>query len=143
MANRRLISTLILRVATMELNQPVYQGQDFVNWRIDVENSIHSFNEMPYEFNDPRTLPSNISTADWLAYDASSGDPVTVWLTRLNFTPVEQKNYREGNVINWYDKMFQNAMQQNYTLSVSGGTDKFNYYWSGGYLQNKGNSGWR
>jgi len=127
-----------LAVATMEVNQPVYQGQDFVKWRVDVENSIHGFNEKPYQFNDPRTLPSNISINDWLAYDASSGDPVNVWLTRLNFQPVEQKNYLAGRTINWYDMMFQNALQQNYTLSVAGGTDKFSYYWSGGYLNNKG-----
>lgn len=127
-----------LAIATMEVNQPVYQGQDFINWRVDVEKSIHSFNEKPYQFDDPRTLPSNISIDDWLAYDASSGDPVTVWLTRLNLQPVEQKNYLAGKSINWYDMMFQNALQQNYTLSVSGGTDKFSYYWSGGYLNNKG-----
>ncbi len=125
-------------VATMAVNQPVYQGQDFVNWRIDVENSIHSFNQKPYQFDDPRTLPSNISIADWLAYDASSGDPVDVWLNRLNFQPVEKKNYLDGRAINWYDMMFQDAFQQNYTLSVSGGSDKFSYYWSGGYLKNKG-----
>jgi TonB-linked SusC/RagA family outer membrane protein len=127
-----------LAIATMSVNQPVYQGQDFVNWRVDVQKSIHGFNEKPYEFDDPRTLPSNISVDDWLAYDASSGDPVSVWLTRLNFQPVEQKNYLAGHAINWYDMMFQNALQQNYTLSVSGGTDKFSYYWSGGYLNNKG-----
>ncbi|RNI33514.1 SusC/RagA family TonB-linked outer membrane protein [Hanamia caeni] len=127
-----------LAIATMEINQPVYQGQDFVNWRVDVQKSIHGFNEKPYQFDDPRTLPSNISIDDWLAYDASSGDPVSVWLTRLNFQPVEQKNYLAGHAINWYDMMFQNALQQNYTLSVSGGTDKFSYYWSGGYLNNKG-----
>ncbi|MEO7049325.1 MAG: TonB-dependent receptor plug domain-containing protein, partial [Ferruginibacter sp.] len=127
-----------LALATMELNQPVYQGQDFVNWRVDVENSIHSFNQKPYQFNDPRTLPSSVSTADWLAYDNSKGDPVGVWLTRLNFQPVEQKNYLAGNTVNWYNMMFQNGLQQNYTLSVSGGSDKFNYYWSGGYLNNKG-----
>ncbi|MFT4155838.1 SusC/RagA family TonB-linked outer membrane protein [Parafilimonas sp.] len=127
-----------LALATMGVNQPVYQGQDFVNWRVDVENSIHSFNEEPYQFNDPRTLPSDISVDDWLAYDASSGDPVTVWLTRLNFQAVEQKNYLAGTPTNWYNMMFQNALQQNYTLSVSGGSDKFNYYWSGGYLNNKG-----
>ncbi|MGN6343224.1 MAG: SusC/RagA family TonB-linked outer membrane protein [Ginsengibacter sp.] len=127
-----------LAIATMSVNQPVYQGQDFVNWRVDVQKSIHGFNQKPYEFDDPRTLPSNISIDDWLAYDASSGDPVSVWLTRLNFQPVEQKNYLAGHAINWYDMMFQNALQQNYTLSVSGGTDKFSYYWSGGYLNNKG-----
>jgi len=127
-----------LGVATMAINQPVYQGNDFVNWRVDVENSIHSFNQKPYEFNDPRTLPPDIPIDDWLAYDNSSGDPVDVWLTRLNFQPVEQKNYKAGNVINWYDMMFQNAFQHNYTLSVAGGSDKFSYYWSGGYLDNKG-----
>jgi TonB-linked SusC/RagA family outer membrane protein len=127
-----------LALATMEVNQPVYQGEDFVNWRVDVENSIHGFNQQPYQFNDPRTLPSDVSIDDWLAYDASSGDPVNVWLTRLNFQPVEQKNYLAGNSINWYDMMFHNALQQNYTLSVSGGSDKLNYYWSGGYLNNKG-----
>ena len=74
-----------LAVATMDVNQPVYQGQDFVNWRVDVQNSIHGFKEKPFQFNDPRTLPSNISINDWLAYDASSGDPVNVWLTRINF----------------------------------------------------------
>jgi TonB-linked SusC/RagA family outer membrane protein len=127
-----------LGVATMSVNQPVYTGADFVKWRVDVENSIHGFKEKPYAFNDPRTLPSNISINDWLAYDNSSGDPVNVWLTRLNFQPVEQKNYKAGNVIDWYDMMFQKAFQENYTLSVAGGTDKFSYYWSGGYLSNKG-----
>ena len=127
-----------LGLATMSVNQPVYKGEDFIKWRIDVENSIHGFNEKPYEFNDPRTLPSNISIDDWLAYDNSSGDPVDVWLTRLNFQPVEQKNYKAGNVIDWYDMMFQKAFQENYTISVAGGTDKFSYYWSGGYLNNKG-----
>ncbi len=124
--------------ATMSVNQPVYQGQDFVNWRVDVQNSIHGFNQKPFQFNDPRTLPSNISIDDWLAYDNSTGDPVDVWLNRINFQTVEKNNYLAGRTINWYDMMFQNAFQQNYTLSVSGGSDKFSYYWSGGYLNNKG-----
>lgn len=125
-------------IATMEVNQPVYQGEDFVNWRTDVENSIHGFKQQPYQFNDPRKLPSDISLDDWMAYDASSGDPVTVWLTRLNFKPVEIENYKQGKTIDWYDMIFRNALQQNYTISLSGASDKFNYYWSGGYLHNEG-----
>lgn len=127
-----------IAIATMEINQPVYQGEDFIKWRTDVENSIHGFAEKPYQFNDPRQLPSDVSLDDWLAYDGSQGDPVDVWLTRLNFKPVEIANYKKGQVINWYKMMFQNAVQQNYTLSLSGATDKLNYYWSGGYLNNKG-----
>jgi TonB-linked SusC/RagA family outer membrane protein len=34
--------------------------------------------------------------------------------------------------------MFHNAVQQNYTLSLAGGTDHFHYYWSGGYMNNQG-----
>ena len=127
-----------IALATMSVNQPVHQGEDFINWRTDVENSIHGFNEKPYQYNDPRTLPSNISIDDWLAYDASGGDPVDVWLNRLNFKPIEVKDYKLGQVTNWYDMMFHNALQQNYTLSVSGASDKFSYYWSGGYLKNDG-----
>jgi TonB-linked SusC/RagA family outer membrane protein len=125
-------------LATMEVNQPVYQGKAFVKYRTDVENSFHGFNEKPYQFNDPRTLPSNISVNQWLAYDASSGDPVDVWLNRLNFKPIEVTDYKKGAATDWYNLIFHNAVQQNYTLSLSGATDKFNYYWSGGYLNNEG-----
>lgn len=125
-------------VATMEVNQPVYQGQAFVDWRTDVENSIHGFSAQPYQFNDPRKLPEDISIDQWLAYDASSGDPVDVWLRRLNFNPIEITDYKKGAVTNWYDEVFQNGVQHNYTLSLSGGTDKFNYHWSAGYLNNEG-----
>ncbi|TKK71900.1 TonB-dependent receptor [Ilyomonas limi] len=127
-----------IALATMSVNQPVYQGEDFIKWRTDVENSIHGFNQQPYQFNDSRTLPSDISIDQWLAYDASSGDPVDVWLNRLNFKPIEIKDYKLGHVTNWYDMMFRNALQQNYTVSVSGASDRFSYYWSGGYLNNEG-----
>src|SRR5699024_2059283 len=88
-------------VATMEVNEPIYQGKEFIAWRTDVENSIHGFNQKPYQFNDPRKLPSDISTDEWLAYDASSGDPVNVWLNRLNFNPIEIKDYKLGKTIDW------------------------------------------
>ena len=127
-----------ISLATMEVNQPVYQGKAFVNWRTQVENSNHGFNEHPYEYNDPGKLPSNISVAQWLAYDASSGDPQKVWLTRLNFKPIEITDYQANQVTNWYDMVFHNGVQQNYTVSLSGGTDHLRYYWSGGYMNNQG-----
>lgn len=127
-----------IAVATMGVNQPVYQGEDFVNWRVNVENSTHGFNTKPYQFSDPRKLPPDVSLQQWLSYDASSGDPVTVWLQRLNFKPIEITNYQKGISTNWYDMVFHNALQQNYTLSLSGGSENFNYYWSAGYLNNDG-----
>ena len=79
-----------------------------------------------------------MSLEDWMAYDGSSGDPVTVWLQRLNMQPEEIKNYLAGNSVDWRDKIFQTGFRQDYTVSLSGRTDNINYYWSVGYLNNEG-----
>ncbi len=39
---------------------------------------------------------------------------------------------------NWYDETFQNAVTQNYQLSISNATDKINYYLSAGYTGEQG-----
>jgi TonB-linked SusC/RagA family outer membrane protein len=38
----------------------------------------------------------------------------------------------------WYDETFQNALTQNYQLSISNATDKINYYLSAGYTGEEG-----
>ncbi|RFS19402.1 TonB-dependent receptor [Chitinophaga silvatica] len=46
----------------------------------------------------------------------------------------------------WQDALFRNAPVQNHTLSASGGNDKFQYYISGNYLDQRGiiiNSGYK
>ena len=47
---------------------------------------------------------------------------------------------------NWSDELFENNMRQEYNLSVSGATEKINYYMSAGYLDDQGivpNSGFQ
>ena len=47
---------------------------------------------------------------------------------------------------NWYDEVFHNAVRQEYNLSASGASDRFNYYASIGYLNQGGivyNSGYK
>lgn len=39
---------------------------------------------------------------------------------------------------NWFDETYKTGSTQNYQLSVSGGTDKVNYFLSGGYTNEKG-----
>lgn len=39
---------------------------------------------------------------------------------------------------NWYDNTFINGLRQEYNLSITGGTDRFNYYGSVGYLNDEG-----
>lgn len=125
-------------LATMATFPDVYGPDEFIAWREDVFKSINAGGYEPYEFSDPRTLPSDISLEDWMAYDGSAGDPVTVWLQRLNMQPAEIENYKAGKSVNWKDKIFQTGFRQDYTVSLSGRNENFNYYWSVGYLNNEG-----
>ncbi|GAB1415490.1 TonB-dependent receptor [Paludibacter sp.] len=44
----------------------------------------------------------------------------------------------DEDVTNWYDEVYRNGLQQSYQVSVSNSTDKFNYFISAGYLDEKG-----
>ncbi|MBW7892026.1 MAG: SusC/RagA family TonB-linked outer membrane protein, partial [Chitinophagaceae bacterium] len=126
--------------ATMSVNNRVYNAEEFLyTWRRNVKYSTN-INAKPYQFDDPRQLPSNISVADWIAYDNANpnADPVVVWLQRLNLQPVEIENYKKGQSIDWYDMMFHNGLRQDYNISLSGRKEGVNYYWSLGYMNNEG-----
>ncbi|MCE7054515.1 SusC/RagA family TonB-linked outer membrane protein [Algoriphagus sp. AGSA1] len=125
-------------LASMATFPEVYGPDEFISWREDVLKSINAGGYQPHQFSDPRNLPSSLSLDDWMAYDGSSGDPVTVWLQRLNMQPIEIENYHAGRSVNWYDKIFQTGFRQDYTVSLSGRNENFNYYWSLGYLNNEG-----
>lgn len=124
-------------IATHAVKEPVYDASNFTAWRTDVFNSTNPTHQ-PYEFNDPRTLPSDISIEDWLAYDNSTGDPVEVWLRRIGFKDIEIQNYLAGRSVDWDDMVFQNGLRQNYNASISGKTERLNYYWSMGWTANDG-----
>lgn len=126
-----------LGLATMAVHQRVHEGQGFVDWRSDVFKSINA-NAEPYRFDDPRNLPSDISLETWLGYDGSSGDPVSVWLRRLNLQPNEVDNYLAGQSINWYDQVFHSGLRQDHNISVSGRNKDISYYLGAGYLDNEG-----
>ncbi len=126
-----------LGLAAMAVHERPYEGQAFVDWRSDVFKSINA-NAEPYRFDDPRNLPSDISIDTWLGYDGSTGDPVRVWLRRLNLQPNEVDNYMEGRSVNWYDQVFHNGFRQDHNLSVSGRNKDVAYYLGAGYLDNEG-----
>ncbi|WP_240052380.1 SusC/RagA family TonB-linked outer membrane protein [Bacteroides salyersiae] len=126
-----------LGIASMQKRQRVYGPEEFLAWRGDVLESIN-VNHKPYEYDDPRTLPSDISVEDWLAYDNSKGDPVEVWLGRLSLKPIEIQNYLAGKTVDWEDMVFQNGFRQDYNASISGKSNGLNYFWSMGYTNNEG-----
>jgi TonB-linked SusC/RagA family outer membrane protein len=83
-------------------------------------------------------LPSNITEAQWKAYDNSTGDAVDIWLTRLKLLPVERENYKINKQTNWYDIMFQTGFRNDHTASVSCRKDDISYYVSANYTKNEG-----
>ena len=124
-------------LATMSVDEPVYGPNEFVAWRTDVFNSIDVDHEL-HRYGDPNNLPEGLSLADWMAYDKSSGDPVKIWLQRLNMQPIEIANYKEGKSVNWYDMVFQQGFRQDHTVSLSARNEQMSYYMSMGYLHNEG-----
>lgn len=124
-------------LAGMSVNEHVHDASTFTSWRSDVFKTTNP-NAQPFRYDDPRNLPSNITPEQWLAYDGSSGDPVRVWLRRLNMQPNEIDNYMEGKSVDWYNKVFQSGFRQDHNVSVSSKTNSVSYYLGAGYMQNEG-----
>ena len=53
-------------------------------------------------------------------------------------TPYEYQAYQEGNLVDWYDECVSTGVSQDYQVSISGATDKVNYYMSAQYLDQDG-----
>lgn len=124
-------------LATMAVNERVHDASSFTSWRTDVFKSINP-NAQAYRFDDPRTLPADISVDTWMGYDGSAGDPVRTWLRRLNMQPIEIDNYMAGKSVDWYDEVFQKGLRQDHNISVSGRNKDVGYYLGAGYLNNEG-----
>ena len=62
--------------------------------------------------------------------------------TNFKINPNATLGYYDGEYYytpdDWYKEAFHNAFRQEYNVSASGGSSKFNYFASVGYLQNKG-----
>ncbi|HVK97099.1 MAG TPA: SusC/RagA family TonB-linked outer membrane protein, partial [Flavisolibacter sp.] len=121
----------------LAMHEPLYDGPGFIAWRTDVRKS-QTGGGRPYEFDDPRTLPSTITIADWKRYDNSQGDSINIWLNRLRLLPIEIQNYKDGKTINWYDMMFQKGFRQDHTMSIGARKEDISYYASVGYTNNQG-----
>lgn len=66
----------------------------------------------------------------------SNFDPNTDPRTLLNLT--EQQNYDAGRTVDWLDRIINTGYTQTYDASVSGRTDKTNYYIAGSHVSQEG-----
>jgi TonB-linked SusC/RagA family outer membrane protein len=63
---------------------------------------------------------------------ATDGDPHT-WMSARNY-----EQYQAGKTTDWWDYSTQTGITQNYSVSVSGATEKFNYFTSASHTEQKG-----
>lgn len=121
-------------LATMAINQPVYDGPGFLNWRGDV---LRSGGVNPaYIYNDPNNLPEGVTLTQWLNGQTTT-NPTDLWLTRLGLLTNEKANYYAGKTENWYNDLFRTGLRQDHTISMSGRKEDVSYYLSMGYLKNE------
>ncbi|NLU90705.1 SusC/RagA family TonB-linked outer membrane protein [Chitinophaga sp. Ak27] len=81
-----------------------------------------------------------ITIDEWRAYstNASNASDKEIQAKRLGLQYTTLDNYLKGKSFDWYDHSFRTGFNQDYNLSVSGASDKINYYLSAGYLSNQG-----
>ncbi|MDE7407732.1 MAG: SusC/RagA family TonB-linked outer membrane protein, partial [Muribaculaceae bacterium] len=79
------------------------------------------------------------SALGYKVFDTHGGDLI---LPGGKFNPAATRGWSDGRNYytpdNWADGTIRSGLRQEYNVSVSGGTDKFNYYVSGAYLNDEG-----
>ena len=138
----------------------VYSPQGYIKYREDWETAkTYGYNETTGEyeawvngdhpgqvgyFASPFDLDQyGISQDQWLAYQSASETDgrslMEIWGRRLGITESPLiENFVAGKTHDWYDSTFRTGVNKDFNVSVSGASDKSNYYMSLGYLSAEG-----
>ena len=96
------------------------------------------------------TNPSKMGASEvdsWASNTGASGigyapgeSALSLWARRIgmNNSPLVMQNFLNGKTYDWNDATFRTGLKQDYNASISGATDKINYYFSFGYMNNQG-----
>lgn len=97
------------------------------------------YTAQPGYYTNPGQL-SNVSLDAWRGYttNESGESDLSIWARRLGFQGNTLANLLAGKTVNWKNHTYRTGLNQDYNVSISGATDKVNYYLSFGYLQNQG-----
>lgn len=83
-----------------------------------------------------------ITLEDWMGYSTNQdGEGMrSVFGRRIGLNDESRvlDNYINGRTYDWYNQAFRTGFNQDYNVSLSGGTDKMNYYMSVGFMKNQG-----
>ena len=92
-------------------------------------------------YDNPKNLAQyGVSLDTWRGYttNATGESDASIYGRRLNLSDIVLQNYIDGNTFDWYDHTFRTGINQDYNASVSGASERMNYYMSLGYLKNEG-----
>ncbi len=92
-------------------------------------------------YDNPNNLSQyGVSLDTWRGYttNATGESDASIYGRRLNLSDIVLQNYIDGNSFDWYDHTFRTGINQDYNASVSGASERMNYYMSLGYLKNEG-----
>lgn len=108
-----------------------------------VYESYHSgeYANKPGYFDHPNNLSQyGISLEEWRSYSTNvdGESDYSIYGKRLGLEDSVLENFLAGRTFNWYNHSFRTGINQDYNASVSGASDKMNYYMSLGYLKNEG-----
>jgi TonB-dependent starch-binding outer membrane protein SusC len=113
--------------------------QEYLQFRGDYLRTRSAFEIPEYFFTNPDNLPDIISIEEWRNYrNNPHTDNVMEYLQRHSLEGIEIDQYLKAESANWYDMVMVQGLRQDYDLSINGGTENLNYYWSLGYTDNEG-----
>ena len=96
--------------------------------------------EEAYAYADKNLLDQNNGGLGYLVYTVPEGQKLIGTNFKLN--PNATLGYSDGEYYytpdDWYKESFHNAFRQEYNISVSGSKDRFNYFASVGFLDDRG-----
>ncbi|WP_295732235.1 SusC/RagA family TonB-linked outer membrane protein [uncultured Muribaculum sp.] len=147
-----------LGVSTRAKKRDVWSADDYLKFRedylkagtlgYDADNGVYGYylgnkkNQPGYYDHYDNIGKYGISLEDWMGYDNNmqGKSPYEVYAHRLGMD-VNDDTYAaflEGRSYDWEDEGFRTAFNQDYNASLSGATERANYYFSIGYLNNEG-----
>ncbi|MEX2641386.1 MAG: SusC/RagA family TonB-linked outer membrane protein [Balneolales bacterium] len=116
-------------------------AEDFISFRQDFYRSqfLGSESRPSHYWSNPENLPEGVSLEEWRGLNQNPvSDNEEEWLNRMNFFPLEKEMYLAGETFDWGEYIYPRGLQRESNLSISGGTDNAQYYWSAGYVDNDG-----
>ena len=141
---------LTQRSAYRERFSPSAYLQHYADWKAkstygaNAEGNWDDYQIGVYKgMDDYYTNPDKLTNIDldiWRGYTSNeSGESdLSIWAKRLGFTGNVLENILSGKTVDWEDKAFRLGFNQDYNASVSGASEKVDYYFSLGYLRNEG-----